>query len=277
MVLTEQLAALEKGRLQLQIPAVRDQLRPVRNAHFHLFPEMFIQMSGQTIMNVPDKTLQLAPGTVCIVPRGVPHQEEAQALKGPFRNMVVMFRPKQVSVHLADEGPGHKPRMTAIEYFETPLGLRLKDHLEEISAVHHAFGTEEKTAVRGLLMACFAILITILKGRSVGWEKEHTRIARCRQLVMSNLSDPTLSISKLAGWMQCSADYLSHLFRTQTGTRLAVYINQQRIGHARYLLADTDSSIKEVAWASGYHDPGYFIRVFRRITGQTPKEYRKNV
>ena len=52
------------------------------------------------------------------------------------------------------------------------------------------------------------------------------------------------------------------------------YLNEYRVGKARQLVLDPRLSLKDVSTACGYADANYFTRVFKRITGKTPSEYR---
>ena len=54
----------------------------------------------------------------------------------------------------------------------------------------------------------------------------------------------------------------------------SVYLNEFRVEKARQLIRDSRLSLKDVGTAVGYADANYFTRVFKRLTGQTPSEYR---
>jgi transcriptional regulator GlxA family with amidase domain len=95
-----------------------------------------------------------------------------------------------------------------------------------------------------------------------------------RSHVQNRLSDPGLSVGSIADHLACSADYLSHLFRTSTGLRLAEWINELRLDRAAELLATTSLSSKETGWACGFANQSYFIRLFRERYGASPIEYR---
>jgi len=70
---------------------------------------------------------------------------------------------------------------------------------------------------------------------------------------------------------------LSRRFKRETGRSLVDYIHYVRIQHARELLRDPTLSITEVALSVGYNDPNYFSRVFRKLVGTPPSEYRKGL
>lgn len=83
-----------------------------------------------------------------------------------------------------------------------------------------------------------------------------------------------LSLKALAGQLNVAPSYLSALFKKEMGVTLTDYVSQQRIIHARHLLLDTDFPIKSIAQQCGIADMNYFVRMFKRTVGVTPKVYR---
>ncbi|MCE5256858.1 MAG: substrate-binding domain-containing protein [Spirochaetaceae bacterium] len=81
---------------------------------------------------------------------------------------------------------------------------------------------------------------------------------------------------KLSESLAVSEDYLSRIFRHQTGMPLWEYLNRLRIGYAIGLLRATGESVSEIASDSGFQDQAYFCRVFHRIAGSTPGSIRKS-
>ena len=61
-----------------------------------------------------------------------------------------------------------------------------------------------------------------------------------------------------------------------TGDNLTGAINNQRIVHARSLLEHTALPVGEVARQSGFYSTKYFLQLFKKKTGMTPSQYRKN-
>ena len=66
-----------------------------------------------------------------------------------------------------------------------------------------------------------------------------------------------------------------YLFRERFGMAPKEYQTNLRIGNAKTLLITTRLPISEVGAMSGYSDPLYFSRVFKKHTGQSPKQYRQ--
>ena len=89
----------------------------------------------------------------------------------------------------------------------------------------------------------------------------------------TNLSED-LHLHTLAQKVNVSAGYLSGLFKKETGQSFTDYVNRRRVAYAAHLLTDTRLQIQTIAQHCGIMDVQYFSKVFKRITGLTPKEYR---
>lgn len=88
--------------------------------------------------------------------------------------------------------------------------------------------------------------------------------------------DEDMSIKELAYRVGINSNYLSTLFKKETGKTFTKYLTDLRIDNAKRLLADTSANVAQISRSVGYQDPGYFYRVFKKETGQTPLNYRKN-
>ena len=86
-----------------------------------------------------------------------------------------------------------------------------------------------------------------------------------------------LTLGGLAKLLQLSPGYLSALFHRETGSTLAGHINERRMKAALQLLASTRLQVQTVAQLSGFTDPNYFSRQFRRFYGLTPLQYRREL
>jgi two-component system, response regulator YesN len=82
-----------------------------------------------------------------------------------------------------------------------------------------------------------------------------------------------LSLEQIAGKMGITPDYLSHLFTKEVGISFSAYIKKYRIGVAKKMMLDSGCKIREIGEKTGYGDPKYFSKVFREVTGLSPREY----
>lgn len=83
-----------------------------------------------------------------------------------------------------------------------------------------------------------------------------------------------LTLSSLAKQFHVENSYFSRLFRQETGENVMLYIAKTRIRHAKEYMLQKEKSLTEIAFLTGYDDYTYFNRVFRKITGKSPSDYR---
>lgn len=83
-----------------------------------------------------------------------------------------------------------------------------------------------------------------------------------------------LSLKDVAAELHLTPAYLTTLVRRRTGRTVQAWITERRMAEARRLLVQTDQTVVEIAAHTGYHDPGYFARTFRRVHGTTPVRWR---
>lgn len=86
--------------------------------------------------------------------------------------------------------------------------------------------------------------------------------------------DKELSLESAAEVVRVSPFYLSKLFRKETGGTFIDYLTEFRMKKAKELLSVPTNNVKDVCYMVGYRDPNYFARVFKKISGMTPTEYR---
>jgi two-component system, response regulator YesN len=91
--------------------------------------------------------------------------------------------------------------------------------------------------------------------------------------ISKNYSRP-LTLERFSALFFINPSYLSFLFKEKTGENLTDYINRERIEHAKLLLKNSNDKVYKVAKVLGYDNPKYFFRVFKKMTGYTPEEYR---
>ena len=84
------------------------------------------------------------------------------------------------------------------------------------------------------------------------------------------------SIKKLADECSLSVSRFHYLFKAEIGKTAVQYITDMKIEKASQLLMQTDYTVSEIAHILGYEDALYFSKVFKRLTGKSPTEFRSN-
>lgn len=86
-----------------------------------------------------------------------------------------------------------------------------------------------------------------------------------------------ISMQDAARTMNYSEAYFCKLFKQCFGKNFTSYLTEYRMEAAKKLLVQPMVNVRDVGKAVGYGDSNYFAKVFKRITGQSPTEYRVNV
>lgn len=259
----------------LHVASTVARYRPVAPHQIHRKPELFMQVCGTTHFQIPGGNFSLRPGRILLVPDGVAHLETVEREGGDYSNLVFMFPDWGVRGHAAIAGPNDRPQIGISYPCKTPHSARLVTLLDCITVGNSSeldIGTAGINALfHGFLTTLLAI-ITSADGE--GYEGDSSRINRCLQIIGSDLHKPGLSVKTLADELNCTADYLSALFKEETGENLRHYINRLRVEHAKNLLMKTQMTASEIAYAVGYRTQSYFSRVFRKYTSLSPGEFR---
>lgn len=99
-------------------------------------------------------------------------------------------------------------------------------------------------------------------------------IEKIKAYIEQNLTDD-FSVAALAEDVQISIYYLSHLFKSVTGTTVIEYRNELRLTKAKLMLIHTEDSINDIAQNTGFCSAAYFAEVFSKSEKVPPSEYRK--
>ena len=81
----------------------------------------------------------------------------------------------------------------------------------------------------------------------------------------------------IAGYIGVSPSYFSSIFKQSTGQSLIEYLTKVRIDRACELLKCTNLRTSEIGEKVGYNDPHYFSATFKKIMGQSPKDFKARI
>lgn len=114
--------------------------------------------------------------------------------------------------------------------------------------------------------------IRLREERSKGRNQSVIRTAL--QYMEENFTDDSLTLNRVAGVANVSANHFSALFSQEMGQTFIEYLTQLRMNRAKEQLRCTDMRSGEIALEVGYKDPHYFSFLFKKTQGCTPSEYR---
>lgn len=99
-------------------------------------------------------------------------------------------------------------------------------------------------------------------------------IRKAISYINDNFAD-RIALQDVAGHTCLSPNYLSQLFKQETGKSFLEYLTHCRVEAAKKLLVQSNLTISEIAFKLGYDMPSYFSEVFKKSEGLTPSQYRK--
>ena len=106
-------------------------------------------------------------------------------------------------------------------------------------------------------------------------EENFSAAGEIKAFVDAHYTDPTLNLKSLAQRFSYSEKYLSAMFVRDVGTAFSVYLRDLRIQRACQLMDEGVTVIAEVAAMSGFKDPLYFSKVFKKQMNRSPSEHIK--
>ena len=108
-------------------------------------------------------------------------------------------------------------------------------------------------------------------------EKETLSVVEKARTYIRENFHKEISLDDVSREFDISPYYFSKLFKQETGKNFVEYLTEVRLKNARELLCNSKASIKEICVASGYSDPNYFSRIFKKYEGVTPSEFRERL
>ncbi len=229
--------------------------------HRHRWSQLILYLSGQGKQIFKNGSIQVAPGTLVVLPPGVLHAFQRAADRAPLC-LMIDFRLRGERLHPEVVCSVNRSELTQVRQ---NLAYLLKLQARE----------------RGVLrwegaIVILQILITML--RSAGWLERpqsasdgDASLAIRRLLSSMDLTDPLMQVVHRSGY---NRDHLNRLVKRETGLTLGQMRTQQRLKKAKQLLA-AGIQVGDVAASIGLPDQSYFARWFRRQTGQQPSHWNR--
>jgi AraC-like DNA-binding protein/ligand-binding sensor protein len=128
------------------------------------------------------------------------------------------------------------------------------------------------------LLSLFAEHLSILSNQLLVQKQnsEPPVITRAKEFIGSNFEED-LSLGQVAQSVNTSAFYFCKMFKRATGLNFTEYLARVRIEKAKNLLLNPNLRISEIAFAVGFQSLTHFNRVFKKLLGQSPTEYRAHL
>lgn len=229
--------------------------------HLHHEVEIRICVEGSFKVSCNGELRQLLPGDIMVAfPNDIHEYFNGDAAKG----FMLIFKP--------DISPVIKKLVTEHRYENY---ISMKELIPLFESMYYEFTNNCSASVAyGYVHIIAGKIFKSLPYAQTPYAKESSLLTETLKYVSENYtSDITLkSVAKQIG---VSHNHLSRIFSQQIPGGFCSYVNMHRVHHACELLKNTNSTVYEVLFDSGFTNERTFYRVFKVVTGQSPKEYRK--
>ena len=269
------LARLRAGKTRVRVPDAVELHRRKPRSHFHPTPELFVQTGGATEFECPGNRFTLGTGEFAVIPRGVPHAETPIDRRTPYGVLVCLHSRDGFALHRGRATPDRGIQGWGTERLASPRGREAFRYLDDVAAAGKVPVAHRERFVAGLIDAFLVTLLSELHRPAVVSDARSPQVREAEKLVRTMLAEPELSVRGLAASVGCATDTLSRQFHRERGVTLTTWIARERVALAKDLLVDPRYNVAEVGWACGFSAASYFIRVFRKHTGMTPRAWRQ--
>jgi len=244
---------------------------------FHSTPshELIHVQQGGAKIQYRKRSFLVGPSDTFIIPRGVKHRDVRQS-EGPYRTFYVFFHWDSGDSLLREIDP---KRLLAVPDASKGLLHHLMTEFER-----EYIGKAGASAERLSLMLLEVLLALVRHSRRPGRtisratsraaeEQRHRLAAEAKRYLEEHYSKP-VGLEEMARRFDVSPFHLSRSFSREFGVSASDMLTMIRMNEAKELLKGSRLSIKEIAARLGYSGGNYFAKVFRRVCGLSPSEYR---
>ncbi|HEX3626718.1 MAG TPA: AraC family transcriptional regulator [Verrucomicrobiae bacterium] len=240
--------------------------------HRHAELEFNLVTQGGGLYLLENRKYDIRPGDLLWLFSAQEHLLIEQTLD--FEMWIGVFKPQAVRQSATDANAAILRQSNPAGEFCRRLSQRDRTRLEELFAEIVASQSDAGLFNAGLNYALLAAWRHFQRAADVPVHDVHPAVERAARLIRNE--DSGLNLDELARRSGLSAHRLSRLFKRQTGVTLVDFRNRQRIENFLQLYgAGQRCTMLDAALESGFGSYAQFHRVFKEVTGRSPREYRR--
>ena len=156
------------------------------------------------------------------------------------------------------------------------LGIETNKDFESIrqNCNEAILGSNEYHIKPALEKLCLNALLLV---KSYKNKRQFKHILRVKEYIKGNYYNHDLSLNKIAEHIEVNASYISTLFSENENVHFVDYLNEYRVEKSKELMIQTNLTIKDIGFKTGFNTIQNFIRVFKKHTGVTPGQYKDSL
>ena len=226
-------------------------------SHFHY--RLILVAKGEGVLKTRGREYLLSPGTLFFA--------------FPYQPYEIRSEDKFAFLYISFEGARAERLLERFHINEERMFFPDFGHAYDfwMSAIQRIYPENAGTVTESVFM----YTLSFLTDREREPRPQTDRFETVIEYIEGNFADTDLCLGRVADLFFYNEKYLSSLFAKRMEMKFTDYLNSLRVTRAKALLRESEKSLAEIAKASGYSDPFYFSKVFKRLVGETPSEYRK--
>lgn len=225
-------------------------------------------MEGKGWLEVPSGTYSVNPNEFLVIPADMPHKYGADE-KSPWTIHWVHFKGIQAPYFAAMLSRQYKEFVNYSPFLDERI--RIFDSI--VKALEAGYSLDNLTYSNISFAYLLASFCFPEKFASAHHTLQKDAVDTSIEYMQQHL-DVSLTLEQMASAINLSVSHYSSIFRKKTGYSPVVYFNHLKIQHACQYLQFTTLRINEISSKVGIEDPYYFSRMFTKIMGISPQEYR---
>ena len=254
--------------------------------HSHAECQLFVPLSGTGTRFIGDNISAFKPGVLTLTGANLPHlwrSDEAYFKKNSklsTSGIVIYFNENFLGEHLMDKEEmillkkllGNSKR--GIDFFgET--SKRVIKMMEELTILQGIKSVIHLLEILNLLAFTKAFqYISSVMPRDVFHQRENDRLNQVYTFVLKNFSRK-ISLSELADLVYMTPTSFSRYFTMHNNKSFSRFVTEIRVKNACKLLTETEDSVSQISFNSGFDTLSNFNKQFKEFTGKRPMEYKK--
>ncbi|UYO06501.1 helix-turn-helix transcriptional regulator [Paenibacillus sp. PSB04] len=263
------------------------------STHFHDYYQIWYVSKGEFVHTISNRQYWIRQGDLFLVPPFTLHRVQAFETEGEI--LGCEFMPSFINERFAD--PSGERRFFDAEYlkhfsqsdctphsqiaFDGVTDGRIRGLLQDMLGEYEERTPFFEIVLKASLLQLLSIIIRQVNGELVkaGFQKIERYRDTMNKVVeyIDRNAHEDIKLEHICAISNMSKPTICRLFKEWTGKTFNRYLVDLRISNALVLLQRPSMSITDVCYATGFNELAYFCRIFKKYTGISPNQFRKQV
>lgn len=245
----------------------------IETLHYHKYYELELVCEGEALQKINDREIHVKRGYISLLKKldcHLYHFSDTQQAK----LYSICFSEKCISPRI------HHKLISC--YDDTDFFLE-QEEFEQVKSLFDILysrflkKSEDFEIVRDSILNVLLSIIFERVSMTTAYSETMHNVKKALMYLSEHFADPDLSLTKLADEVGLSQNYLGLIFKQKLNIGFNEYIRQLRLNHALRLLKQGGFSLGEISEKCGFNSKSYFIAVFKKQYGITPKKYQEQI